>query len=69
MPAQYAAHITICAGAPIAGSAVPALPCIKAYVGIGYTFGWLASWLFGRHYTAVLQSHVPKLFIMVRAAP
>jgi uncharacterized protein len=52
------------AGAPIAGSALPALPQIRAYIGVGYVFGWWASILFGRHYKAVLDSDLPKLFIM-----
>jgi len=38
------------AGAPIAGSAVESFSFIKAYVGIGYVFGWWASIIFGSHY-------------------
>lgn len=52
------------AGAPIAGSAAAGVKCVRAYVGIGYVFGWLASWVFGRHFPAVLDTDVPKLFVM-----
>lgn len=38
------------AGAPIAGSAVPERSYIHAFVAIGYTFGRLASLLFGSHF-------------------
>ena len=53
-----------CEGAPIAGSALDSSPSIIAYIGIGYTFGWWASVLFGCHYKAIIESLKPKLFIM-----
>ena len=37
---------------------------VRAYVSLGYPFGWMASILFGRHHRAVLQSEKPKLFVM-----
>lgn len=52
------------AGAPIAGSAVDLVEAVVGYVGIGYTFGWWSSILFGSHYKAILSSPKPKLFIM-----
>lgn len=52
------------AGAPIAGSALTALPHVVAYIGIGYVFGRWASILFGGHYKAVIEADVPKFFIM-----
>eukprot|EP00293_Proteomonas_sulcata_P000892 CAMPEP_0184326888 /NCGR_PEP_ID=MMETSP1049-20130417/142805_1 /TAXON_ID=77928 /ORGANISM="Proteomonas sulcata, Strain CCMP704" /LENGTH=144 /DNA_ID=CAMNT_0026649115 /DNA_START=356 /DNA_END=790 /DNA_ORIENTATION=+ len=52
------------AGAPIAGSAVESFSFIKAYVGIGYVFGWWASIIFGSHYKKIMKSEKPKLFIM-----
>ncbi len=52
------------AGAAIAGSALPHADNVVGYVAIGYTFGWLSSLIFGRHYDAVLKSEHPKLFIM-----
>jgi hypothetical protein len=55
------------AGAPVAGSA---LDCTDAVglVAIGYTFGKVAALGFRSHFKAVLRSHKPKLFIMVRGA-
>eukprot|EP00850_Spirogloea_muscicola_P010695 SM000064S19717 [mRNA] locus=s64:104324:107347:+ [translate_table: standard] len=52
------------AGAPIAGAAVDRLKDVLGFVGIGYTFGFWSSILFGRHYKAILKSPKPKLFIM-----
>eukprot|EP00850_Spirogloea_muscicola_P004586 SM000019S05130 [mRNA] locus=s19:1122804:1125791:- [translate_table: standard] len=52
------------AGAPIAGAAVDRLKDVLGFVGIGYTFGFWSSILFGRHYRAILRSPKPKLFIM-----
>mmetsp|Transcript_45383 Transcript_45383/g.128064 ORF Transcript_45383/g.128064 Transcript_45383/m.128064 type:complete len:115 (-) Transcript_45383:118-462(-) len=37
---------------------------VRGYVGIGYTFGWFASILFGGHYEPILRVDRPKLFIM-----
>eukprot|EP01068_Selenidium_serpulae_P013210 Selendium_serpulae@DN5942_c0_g1_i3.p1 len=51
------------AGAPLAGSAVDCSPSVKAYVGIGYTFGWWASIVFKRHYDSILKTAKPKLLI------
>ncbi|CAA7407997.1 unnamed protein product [Spirodela intermedia] len=52
------------AGATIAGSALDKIDEVRAYVSLGYPFGWMASILFGRHHKAVLQSEKPKLFVM-----
>jgi alpha/beta superfamily hydrolase len=52
------------AGAAIAGSALDKVSQVLAYIGIGYTFGWLSSLIFGRHYDAISKSMKPKLFIM-----
>eukprot|EP00271_Cylindrocystis_brebissonii_P007236 TRINITY_DN20538_c0_g1_i1.p1 TRINITY_DN20538_c0_g1~~TRINITY_DN20538_c0_g1_i1.p1 ORF type:complete len:241 (+),score=60.48 TRINITY_DN20538_c0_g1_i1:282-1004(+) len=52
------------AGAPIAGSAIDLVDAVKAYVGIGYTFGMAAGILFSAHFGPVLKSPKPKLFIM-----
>ncbi len=52
------------AGAAIAGSMIDAMDAVVAYVGIGYTFGWASSLIFGSHFKAVLTSPKPKLFIM-----
>ena len=52
------------AGAAIAGSALDKMEEIVGYVGIGYTFGWVASWMFGGHFDGVIKSMKPKLFIM-----
>ncbi|KDP24615.1 hypothetical protein JCGZ_25531 [Jatropha curcas] len=52
------------AGAPIAGSAVDKVEEVIGYAGIGYPFGLAASFLFGRHQNAILQSPKPKLFVM-----
>ncbi|PFH38086.1 esterase/lipase/thioesterase domain-containing protein [Besnoitia besnoiti] len=51
------------AGAPISGSAVPLVPEVKGWVGIGYTFGFLSSILFSHHYKNILESDRPKLFL------
>ena len=51
------------AGAAIGGSALDRLPAFRAFVGLGYVFGWAASILFGGHYAAVLDSAKPKLFV------
>lgn len=51
-------------GATIAGSALDKIDQVRAYVSLGYPFGWMASILFGRHHRAVLQSEKPKLFVM-----
>ena len=37
---------------------------ILAYVAVGYTFGKFASLGFGRHFSSVVTSSLPKLFIM-----
>lgn len=50
------------AGATVAGSALDE-EGVVAGVFVGYTFGWWASWLFGRHFPRVLSSPLPKLFI------
>ncbi|CAI5495336.1 unnamed protein product [Closterium sp. Naga37s-1] len=52
------------AGAPIAGSALPHCPQVDLYVGVGYTFGFFSSLVFGSHYANVLTWPGPKLFIM-----
>lgn len=54
----------VLSGASIAGSAVDEVEQVVGYAGIGYTFGMLASVLFGRHQKAILESSKPKLFIM-----
>ncbi|KEP65728.1 UNVERIFIED_CONTAM: esterase/lipase/thioesterase domain-containing protein [Hammondia hammondi] len=51
------------AGAAISGSAVPLVPEVKGWVGVGYTFGFFASLLFSRHFQSILESPTPKLFI------
>ena len=51
------------AGATIGGSALDRLAVFRAYVALGYVFGYAASILFGGHYSAVLESKKPKLFI------
>ncbi|CBZ56129.1 hypothetical protein NCLIV_065550 [Neospora caninum Liverpool] len=51
------------AGAPISGSAVPLVPEVKGWVGIGYTFGFFASLLFSRHFQSILENPKPKLFV------
>jgi pimeloyl-ACP methyl ester carboxylesterase len=38
----------------------------RSYVALGYVFGFWASILFGGHYTAVLESTKPKLFVQAR---
>jgi pimeloyl-ACP methyl ester carboxylesterase len=50
-------------GAPIAGSAILPQKAVKAFIAIGYVFGWWPSLLFGKHYAAVLEADVPMLFI------
>ncbi|CAI5487441.1 unnamed protein product [Closterium sp. Naga37s-1] len=50
--------------APIAGSALPHCPQVDLYVGVGYTFGFFSSLLFGSHFSTVLAWPGPKLFIM-----
>jgi alpha/beta superfamily hydrolase len=56
------------AGAPIAGSVLsqvdPNKCRIAAFVGLGYTWGWVSSIAFGGHFGPLLRSTVPKLFIM-----
>jgi hypothetical protein len=34
------------------------------YIGIGYTFGWISSFVFGAHYGSIFGSKKHKLFIM-----
>ncbi|PHJ24286.1 esterase lipase thioesterase domain-containing protein [Cystoisospora suis] len=51
------------AGAPISGSAVPEVDEVRGWVGIGYVFGFFASILFRKHYSRILTSPKPKLFI------
>lgn len=50
------------AGGPVAGSALDEDGIVAAAF-TGYVFGWWASWLFGGHYSAVVASSQPKLFI------
>lgn len=64
------------AGAPMAGTAMAQLlkqqetelqydwNTVSAYIAIGYTFGNFASLGFGRHYSPLVTSSLPKLFIM-----
>ena len=52
------------AGAAIAGSACDQISDLIAYVGIGYTFGWISSLIFGCHFDAMMKARLPKLFIM-----
>lgn len=52
------------AGAAIAGSALDRVNEVDGYVGIGYTFGTLSSFVLGRHYNAIIASPKPKLFVM-----
>jgi len=52
------------AGAPQAGSALDKVPGIVGYAAVGYTFGWLSSIAFGRHFDALLKSSKPRLLIM-----
>lgn len=52
------------AGAAIGGSMIDTVDSVVGYVGIGYTFGWASSLIFGSHFKAVLSSRKPKLFIM-----
>ena len=52
------------AGASIAGSAFNRVPGAIAYIGIGYTFGWMSRLIFGHHFDAILKCMKPKLFIM-----
>mmetsp|Transcript_16336 Transcript_16336/g.21598 ORF Transcript_16336/g.21598 Transcript_16336/m.21598 type:complete len:236 (+) Transcript_16336:219-926(+) len=52
------------AGASTGGSALDRLDCISGAILIGYTFGFWASVLFGRHFKNVLESEKPKRFIM-----
>ena len=67
------------AGAPQAGSAVAQLlkqqqqqegeeadngSIIKAYIAVGYTFGNFAAIGFGRHFPNIVNSSLPKLFVM-----
>eukprot|EP00746_Dinoflagellata_sp_MGD_P016172 gnl/MRDRNA2_/MRDRNA2_136376_c0_seq1.p1 gnl/MRDRNA2_/MRDRNA2_136376_c0~~gnl/MRDRNA2_/MRDRNA2_136376_c0_seq1.p1 ORF type:complete len:230 (-),score=44.57 gnl/MRDRNA2_/MRDRNA2_136376_c0_seq1:3-692(-) len=51
-------------GAPIAGAAVADCSAVTAYVGIGYCFGFLTSFLWGHHYMPLLDCSKQKLFIM-----
>eukprot|EP00041_Stephanoeca_diplocostata_P013319 m.233367 g.233367 ORF g.233367 m.233367 type:complete len:272 (-) comp19293_c0_seq2:531-1346(-) len=54
------------AGAPMAGSCLESEHVVSMCV-VGYTFGWLSSIAFGRHYkhvTGSMSSEKPKLFIM-----
>eukprot|EP00931_Biecheleriopsis_adriatica_P058934 TRINITY_DN35185_c0_g1_i2.p1 TRINITY_DN35185_c0_g1~~TRINITY_DN35185_c0_g1_i2.p1 ORF type:complete len:184 (+),score=47.16 TRINITY_DN35185_c0_g1_i2:52-603(+) len=55
------------AGAPMAGSALDACRVVVGLATIGYTFGWMSSIAFGSHFSSVLQSQKPKLFIMGEA--
>ena len=52
------------AGAPMAGTAMAKLSNISGYIAVGYTFGYLSSIAFGRHYSFLISSSTPKLFIM-----
>jgi alpha/beta superfamily hydrolase len=52
------------AGASIAGSALPLVQEVTAFVGIGYTFGRISGIMFSGHYDAILNTEKPKLFIM-----
>ena len=40
------------------------MPGIVGYASVGYTFGWLSSIAFGRHFDALLKSSKPRLLIM-----
>lgn len=55
------------AGAPMAGSALDQVDCAIALAVVGYTFGWLSSVAFGSHFSYLLRSTKPKLFIMGEA--
>ncbi len=48
----------------IAGSSLDKVDEVIGYVGIGYTFGWVSSIVFGAHYGSILGSLKHKLFIM-----
>ena len=52
------------AGAPQAGSALDECDGIVGMAAVGYTFGWLSSIAFGRHFPAILSSSKPRLLIM-----
>lgn len=52
------------AGAPQAGSALDLCDAVVGAVVVGYTFGWFAAIGFGRHFSAILKSAKPRLFIM-----
>ncbi|KAM7272975.1 hypothetical protein ACFE04_027639 [Oxalis oulophora] len=52
------------AGAPIAGSAAHKIEQVVRYASIGYPFGMTTSILFGCHHIAILQSAIPKQFIL-----
>ena len=48
----------------MAGTAMAKLSNISGYIAVGYTFGYLSSIAFGRHYSFLISSSTPKLFIM-----
>lgn len=52
------------AGAPFAGATLASVPQVTKLVAVGYTFGWLSSLAFGRHFRPLLRCDKPKLFIM-----
>jgi hypothetical protein len=52
------------AGAPQAGSALDKRNCVVGLACVGYTFGWIASIGFGRHFASLLRSKKPRLLIM-----
>mmetsp|Transcript_4311 Transcript_4311/g.7659 ORF Transcript_4311/g.7659 Transcript_4311/m.7659 type:complete len:242 (-) Transcript_4311:274-999(-) len=52
------------AGASTGGSALDRDDCIVGAVLIGYTFGFWASMIFGRHFKHILSSSKHKLFII-----
>lgn len=53
------------AGAPIAGTVLPKVDVVTRYVGVGYTWGWLAAIAFGRHFGSILASEKVKSLLAV----
>lgn len=52
------------AGSPQAGSALDQCESVVGLACVGYTWGWLSSVAFGRHFSAFLKSPKPRLSIM-----
>lgn len=52
------------AGAPMAGTVLARLDVVSRMCAVGYTWGWLSSIAFGRHFGPLLRCPKPKLFVM-----